>query len=144
VLVWGEGCDFDACRRRQQIIFLNSYLAPEKRPRDVFIPVSIQTERTGTTPNFQGVVSAFEACFPKPEHVAARRSTVQGARRARARPSVMQQDLAISLVYIAYALAVLLTFGAILTWVERKQARSCPIASARIAPTCACRSRRSS
>jgi NADH-quinone oxidoreductase subunit H len=31
-------------------------------------------------------------------------------------------DLAISLVYIAYALAVLLTFGAILTWVERKQA----------------------
>jgi NADH-quinone oxidoreductase subunit H len=32
------------------------------------------------------------------------------------------QDLAISLVYIGYALAVLLTFGAILTWVERKQA----------------------
>jgi NADH-quinone oxidoreductase subunit H len=35
---------------------------------------------------------------------------------------VTPQDLAISLVYIAYALAVLLTFGAILTWVERKQA----------------------
>jgi NADH-quinone oxidoreductase subunit H len=34
----------------------------------------------------------------------------------------MQQDLAISLVYIGYALAVLLTFGAVLTWVERKQA----------------------
>jgi NADH-quinone oxidoreductase subunit H len=32
------------------------------------------------------------------------------------------QDFAISLVYIGYALAVLLTFGAILTWVERKQA----------------------
>ncbi|HEX9208311.1 MAG TPA: complex I subunit 1 family protein [Steroidobacteraceae bacterium] len=32
------------------------------------------------------------------------------------------QDFAISLVYVAYALAVLLTFGAILTWVERKQA----------------------
>ena len=32
------------------------------------------------------------------------------------------QDLAISLVYVGYALAVLLTFGAILTWVERKQA----------------------
>jgi len=31
-------------------------------------------------------------------------------------------DLAITLVYIAYALAVLLTFGAVLTWVERKQA----------------------
>ena len=32
------------------------------------------------------------------------------------------QDFSISLVYIGYALAVLLTFGAILTWVERKQA----------------------
>ncbi len=34
----------------------------------------------------------------------------------------MSPDLAITLVYIAYALAVLLTFGAVLTWVERKQA----------------------
>jgi NADH-quinone oxidoreductase subunit H len=31
-------------------------------------------------------------------------------------------DLAVTLVYVGYALAVLLTFGAILTWVERKQA----------------------
>jgi NADH-quinone oxidoreductase subunit H len=31
-------------------------------------------------------------------------------------------DLAVGLVYIAYAMAVLLTFGAVLTWVERKQA----------------------
>jgi NADH-quinone oxidoreductase subunit H len=35
---------------------------------------------------------------------------------------VSPQDLSISLVYVGYALAVLLTFGAILTWVERKQA----------------------
>ena len=35
---------------------------------------------------------------------------------------MMKQDLAISLVYIAYAMGLLLTFGAILTWVERKQA----------------------
>ena len=34
----------------------------------------------------------------------------------------MNPDLAITLVYIGYALAVLLTFGAVLTWVERKQA----------------------
>jgi NADH-quinone oxidoreductase subunit H len=34
----------------------------------------------------------------------------------------MSPDFAITLVYIGYALAVLLTFGAILTWVERKQA----------------------
>jgi NADH-quinone oxidoreductase subunit H len=32
------------------------------------------------------------------------------------------QDLSISLVYIVYAMGLLLTFGAILTWVERKQA----------------------
>jgi NADH-quinone oxidoreductase subunit H len=34
----------------------------------------------------------------------------------------MSPDVAVSLVYIAYAFAVLLTFGALLTWVERKQA----------------------
>jgi NADH-quinone oxidoreductase subunit H len=34
----------------------------------------------------------------------------------------MKQDLAISLVYIAYAVGLLLTFGTVLTWVERKQA----------------------
>lgn len=34
----------------------------------------------------------------------------------------MMQDLSISIVYIAYAMGLLLTFGAILTWVERKQA----------------------
>jgi NADH-quinone oxidoreductase subunit H len=34
----------------------------------------------------------------------------------------MKQDLAITAVYIAYALGLLLTLGAVLTWVERKQA----------------------
>jgi len=34
----------------------------------------------------------------------------------------MSPDFAITLVYVGYALAVLLTFGAVLTWVERKQA----------------------
>ena len=34
----------------------------------------------------------------------------------------MIQDLVIYAVYIGYALAVLLTFGTVLTWVERKQA----------------------
>ena len=34
----------------------------------------------------------------------------------------MIQDLVVYLVYIGYALAVLMTFGTILTWVERKQA----------------------
>ena len=34
----------------------------------------------------------------------------------------MLQDLVVSLVYIGYAVAVLLLFGTVLTWVERKQA----------------------
>ena len=34
----------------------------------------------------------------------------------------MIQDLVIYALYIGYALAVLLTFGTVLTWVERKQA----------------------
>ena len=34
----------------------------------------------------------------------------------------MIQDLVVYVVYIGYALAVLLTFGTMLTWVERKQA----------------------
>jgi NADH-quinone oxidoreductase subunit H len=34
----------------------------------------------------------------------------------------MTQDLVIYLVYIAYAVGMLMTFGTILTWVERKQA----------------------
>jgi NADH-quinone oxidoreductase subunit G len=70
VLVWGEGCDFDRLPRGTQIIFLNAYLQPANARADVFLPVSIQTERSGHYTNFQGVVSAFEPCFPKPASVA--------------------------------------------------------------------------
>ena len=34
----------------------------------------------------------------------------------------MIQDLAVHLVFIGYAIGVLLTFGTVLTWVERTQA----------------------
>ncbi|MEO7116311.1 MAG: complex I subunit 1 family protein [Caldimonas sp.] len=34
----------------------------------------------------------------------------------------MTQDLVVSLVFIVYAMAMLITFGTVLTWVERKQA----------------------
>lgn len=34
----------------------------------------------------------------------------------------MMQDLAVTLVFIAYAIGMLMTFGTLLTWVERKQA----------------------
>jgi NADH-quinone oxidoreductase subunit G len=65
VLVWGEGYDFARIPPQARIIFLNSYLQPENGHADVFLPLSIQTERAGHYTNFQGVVSAFEPCFPK-------------------------------------------------------------------------------
>jgi NADH-quinone oxidoreductase subunit G len=69
VLVWGEGCNFADLPRGAKVIFLNAWLAPENGHADVFIPVSIQTERAGHYTNFAGVVSGFEACFPKPDSV---------------------------------------------------------------------------
>ena len=65
VFVWGEGFDFARVPSDAKIIFLNTYLQPENGHADVFIPISIQTERRGHYTNFQGVVSAFEPCFVK-------------------------------------------------------------------------------
>ena len=70
VLVWGEGCNFAQLPAGAKIIFLNSYVAPANGHADVFIPVSIQTERTGHYTNFAGVVSPFERCFAKKPTVA--------------------------------------------------------------------------
>jgi len=56
----------------------------------------------------------------------------------------MIQDLVVYTAYIAYAIAVLMGFGIILTWVERKQSA---VMSDRIGANRAyigCRSRRSS
>jgi NADH-quinone oxidoreductase subunit G len=70
VLVWGEGFDFGRLPTGARIIFLNAYLQPENGHADVFIPISIQTERRGHYTNFAGVVSAFERCFAKKASVA--------------------------------------------------------------------------
>ena len=70
VLVWGEGFNFAALPRGAKAIFLGSYLAPENGHADVFLPVSIQTERAGHYTNFKGVVSGFEPCFAKKDSVA--------------------------------------------------------------------------
>ena len=70
VLVWGEGFDFARLPLRARTIFLNAYAQPENLEVDVFIPLSIQTERSGHYTNFEGVVSAFKPCFPKSASVA--------------------------------------------------------------------------
>jgi NADH-quinone oxidoreductase subunit G len=70
VLVWGEGFDFARIPARVRTIFLNAYLQPENGHADVFLPISIQTERSGHYTNFEGTVSEFKACFPRPASVA--------------------------------------------------------------------------
>ncbi len=70
VLVWGEGFDFGALPRGAKVIFLNGYLAPENGHADVFIPISIQTERRGHYTNADGIVSEFQPCFTKAATVA--------------------------------------------------------------------------
>ena len=70
VLVWGEGFSFAQLPAGAKIVYLNSWLQPENGHADVFIPISVMTERRGHFTNFQGVVSAFEPCFARPAGVA--------------------------------------------------------------------------
>ncbi len=70
VLVWGEGFSFAQLPPKAKIIYLNAWLQPENGHADVFLPISVQTERSGHYTNFKGVVSAFEACFAKKPNVA--------------------------------------------------------------------------
>jgi len=70
VLVWGEGFNFAGLPRGAKVIFLNSYLQPENGHADVFLPISVQTERSGHYTNFEGTVSEFRACFARKAGVA--------------------------------------------------------------------------
>jgi NADH-quinone oxidoreductase subunit G len=70
VLIWGEGFDFARVPAKAQVIYLNAYSQPENARADVFIPISIQTERSGHYTNFEGVTSHFEPCFAKPQSIA--------------------------------------------------------------------------
>ena len=70
VLVWGEGASGARFPAGAKVIRLDSYDRPELAAADVFIPVSIQTERSGHYTSFEGVVSRFSRCFPKADSVA--------------------------------------------------------------------------
>ena len=69
VLVWGEGCDFALLPPDAKVIHIDAWRHPENDRADVFMPISVQTERSGHYTNFDGVVSRFEACFTKPAGV---------------------------------------------------------------------------
>jgi len=64
VLVWGEGFASDRIPAGARVIRLDAYASPDNAQADVFIPISIQTERDGHYTNFEGTVTAFSACFP--------------------------------------------------------------------------------
>lgn len=70
LLVWGEGFDWSVVSPSVRTIVLGSYVDDTNARADVFIPVSIQTERDGHYTNFAGVVSGFTACFAKKASVA--------------------------------------------------------------------------
>ena len=65
VLVWGEGFSLAQWPPGARIIHLDSWLQPENGHADVFLPISVKTERSGHYTNFAGVISAFEACLAK-------------------------------------------------------------------------------
>ena len=69
VLVWGEGFSFAQLPPKAKIVYLNSWLQPENGHADVFLPISVMTEREGHYTNFEGAVGRFEACFEKPAGV---------------------------------------------------------------------------
>ncbi len=64
VLVWGEGFDLSLIPEHVRIVLLDSYQRPDLSRAEVFVPISIQTERSGHYTNFAGVVTPFSACFP--------------------------------------------------------------------------------
>jgi NADH-quinone oxidoreductase subunit G len=69
VIVWGEGVDASRIPAKAAVVRLGSYATPDAASASVFIPISIQTERTGHYTNFQGTVSAFARCFAPPPGV---------------------------------------------------------------------------
>lgn len=69
LLVWGEGFDLAWAPPKTRTIVLDAWENPGHAAADVFIPLSIQTERAGSYTNFEGKVGKFEACFAKPDGV---------------------------------------------------------------------------
>jgi NADH-quinone oxidoreductase subunit G len=69
VLVWGEGFDSAHLPPGARVVRLNAWQDADNDRADVFLPISLQTERQGHYTNFAGVTSAFAPCFAKPEGV---------------------------------------------------------------------------
>jgi NADH-quinone oxidoreductase subunit G len=70
VLAWGEGFDPALLPAGAALIAVGSFADATTDRADVLLPVSTQLERGGRYTNFEGVVSRFSACFPRPPGVA--------------------------------------------------------------------------
>jgi len=69
LLVWGEGFDLAWAPPKARTLVLDAWDQRGHAAADVFIPLSIQTERRGSYTNFEGRITAFEPCFPRPNGV---------------------------------------------------------------------------
>jgi NADH-quinone oxidoreductase subunit G len=67
VLVWGEGFDFARLPSGAKAILLGAALLPENGGADVFLPLTLQTERAGHYTSFDGAVKEFRPCFAPPK-----------------------------------------------------------------------------
>ena len=70
VVVWGEGFDRASAPAQARVVWLDAYANEGHRAADVFIPITIQTERRGHYTNFEGKVGAFAPCFDRPAYAA--------------------------------------------------------------------------
>lgn len=71
IIVWGEGAPSSAIAADgAQIIRLGSWQDDDNAKADVFLPVTIQTERAGHYTNFEGKVSSFSKCFEPASSIA--------------------------------------------------------------------------
>jgi NADH-quinone oxidoreductase subunit G len=69
VLAWGEGVPWTRLPPGVPTILLGAYVAAENGHADVFIPISVQTERAGHYTNCDGELRAFQPCSRKPDGV---------------------------------------------------------------------------
>lgn len=66
VLVWGEGAPASELPRNARVIRFDAWASEDNGLAEVFLPISVQTERAGHYTNFAGTVSDFAACFAPP------------------------------------------------------------------------------
>ena len=103
VLVWGEGFDFAQLAARAKVILLDAYAQPENGHADVFIPISIQTERTRPLHELRGRGQRVRAVLRQAGPWPTPRRCSPRWRRVGASPCMIQ-DLVVAVVFIAYAI----------------------------------------